>query len=199
MIRTALVRTDTPTREALHTLGVEAACHAARETLAPYTHADPPIKLWKDERGKPMCRVGSTNVAVSISHTRTHALACATHAHNTLIGADIEHIRHFSRATYLAFTTTKERAVIEGAPIIDRARLETLAWVYKECVLKALGVGLRLHPAYVDTSALLVHGPAGENKVGIQGVLWEAEVCPVVTPPTYVAAAIALPKAARYT
>lgn len=114
------------------------------------------ISFPKDALGKPHIHidgVSRNDIHMSISHAYPHVFVIAEKGAR-LVGCDVERIRQFSRPTARAFLTKNEQANIARLPQQSRAYYETLCWSTKEAVLKALGCGLRLHPAHVDTAAL---------------------------------------------
>jgi 4'-phosphopantetheinyl transferase len=157
------------------------------------------IAIVQDALGKPSARVGERGapVALSISHAFPFALAVATRD-DVALGVDIERIRDFSEHTWRAFLTPAEKEFIAAAPKARRRELRTLAWSLKEAVLKALGVGLRMHPAHVDIAPFLESTGDRQGTVQIRGISYDARAQTWREGSTHVAAAVALSAAAAY-
>lgn len=149
------IRCTDDTREALHQAGHLAGRRAVARALH---HATPEsVTIIKDSCGKPHAHPSGSSrpIEVSISHAFPFAFAAATTCDQAL-GVDVERIRNFPRTTWEAFLTPAEKVLIARAPLARRNELRTLAWSLKESVLKALGTGLRTHPARVDVSRFIL-------------------------------------------
>nr|AAM97304.2 4'-phosphopantetheinyl transferase [uncultured bacterium CSLC2] len=94
-------------------------------------------------------------MAVSVSHAYPHVIAASTNTKHVELGVDVERIRTFAPEIWKSFLTPREKELIAASPVVERAYLRTLAWSGKESVLKAIGVGLRMHPKSIDVSELL--------------------------------------------
>ena len=93
---------------------------------------------------------GAAPVTISLSH-RADVAVCAVAGPGVALGCDIELVEPRCDLFAADYFTTKEQALVEGAPAADRLRLLTLLWSAKESVLKALGEGLRLDTRCVST------------------------------------------------
>ncbi|MEK7604203.1 MAG: 4'-phosphopantetheinyl transferase superfamily protein [Patescibacteria group bacterium] len=194
-----LVRSSETTRAALSTAGHQAATRAAQRALQ---ISDPrgehhTIAIEKDVLGKPEARVlgSAQSVAVSISHAAPFVCAVADTA-PVLLGTDIERIRPCTTAVWEACLTPAEKAFIAAAPRREREMLQIRAWSLKEAVLKAFGVGLRVHPRNVDVTNAL-GATTSTVRIGWRGVWHTATVEWMHLNPTYVAVAVAFPFSAR--
>ncbi|MHB0865741.1 MAG: 4'-phosphopantetheinyl transferase family protein [Minisyncoccota bacterium] len=151
---------------------------AAREAIATAGQVrGESIRIEKDPRGKPYGRIGSgLPIALSISHSFPFALATATAELGVALGADVERIRDFAPTTWEAFLTSAEKEIVAAARSEKRNELRTLCWSLKESVLKALGTGLRMHPAQIDISRALARRSHREVVISIQGTLHTAHL-----------------------
>lgn len=192
---TVLVRCSQEGREALHQAAQVAARHAIRNAyrIAHEEVALESITIEKDALGKPHGRIPGEQapIALSISHSFPFALATATTMDNTELGTDIERIRDFAHNTWEAFLTPAEKKKIAHAKQEDRMYLSTLYWSLKESALKALGVGLRIHPRDVDMSRVTIEGGGPVHTIRIQGISLKAEVRFWRVDPDFVATRIA--------
>jgi len=199
---TAFVRCASDGREALHTSGIAAARQAVRKAYreAGRDVALGSIAIEKDVSGKPhgYIRGESSPLAVSISHSFPFAFATASVATDVALGADIERIRDFSPTTWKAFLTPAEKKAIARAPRAERAYLRTLSWSLKESILKALGTGLRTHPAQVDISSALAGDESSPTTFVLSGITHPLEAHHAKIGLDFVAVAIVLPAAFRY-
>ena len=144
--------------ESLHAAGEEAARRAIMAAYGvPFSTAPSRISIKKDALGKPYGLYGEnlSPVAISISHSFPFAFSVATTEKGVRLGTDIERIRHFPRSTSESFLTLEEKEIVAHAPARAETYLQTLCWSCKEAVLKALGIGLRCHPANIDVSRAL--------------------------------------------
>lgn len=93
---------------------------------------------------------------LSVSHSRERAFVAVSHR---MVGVDVEYIRSDDPVWSNAFLSPMERVWFSA--MVDRAggrahagKALTVWWCAKEAYLKALGVGLRLHPkriiCYID-------------------------------------------------
>ena len=121
----------------------------------------------KDSKGKPYISVGGfvrKDVQISLSHSYPYALA-VSRAGRGVVGCDVERVRDFVPTTTDAFLTAKEKGTLARYSSRTRKIKITLAWSYKESILKALGTGLRTHPSRVDVSPLL--GKRERVRIGV--------------------------------
>ncbi len=110
---------------------------------------------------------------ITISHAQGIAASLvASPALYHGIGIDVESIRSFSESTSSAFMTQREYKYYTSMRPSDRPRVATLMWTLKEAYLKALQVGLRIHPGqidvlpFIDQSLSAPHGVIG-NWTGV--------------------------------
>ena len=86
---------------------------------------------------------------VSISHTGEKAVAVTSYTPKAShVGVDLEKIRSLPSHVLQSFLTTREYNEHVGAD--DPNRDGVWRWCLKESYLKALGVGLRIHPKRVE-------------------------------------------------
>jgi phosphopantetheinyl transferase len=98
------------------------------------------------QRGKPSYRIGDAPgpFDLSISHSRTRAVAALAATAHERIGIDIEQIETRDRSFEALALSDTERALIARLEGDIRAVAVTQRWVLKEALSKALGTGLRL-------------------------------------------------------
>jgi len=199
---TTLVRSARNDRKALHKAGEEAArfaiqnaCRAAYRDVAPES-----VAIEKDAMGKPYGRISGklSPVAVSISHSFPFAMAIASTTDGITLGTDIERVRDFPASTWKAFLTSTEQGIIADVSARNRAYLRTLCWSLKESVLKAIGIGFRLHPRRVDVSQVLIEKGASHISIGIDDVMYKVRIWSSRIGSGYVATAVAFPVADTY-
>jgi phosphopantetheine--protein transferase-like protein len=96
-------------------------------------------------------RVRGNEFSLSISHTDQFAAAdIAWIAKEGSVGIDVESIRKFKPLVYQSFLTKKERKWLAALGGSRSARYATLIWSIKEAYLKAMGTGIRVHPATLE-------------------------------------------------
>jgi len=126
-----------------------AACRAAARaaldrvvaTYAPEAHVVHRAGRRPEVRGAPL--------HVSLAHTSALAVAAITRA--VEIGVDVEPVRAAPpRAVLAQLLTDRETAAVSALQPSARGRAFTRAWVRKEAVLKAAGVGLSLDPRWFE-------------------------------------------------
>ena len=134
--------------------GKDAARHAIVACAVEYfdaTIAPEDIVFIREGLGKPRARIiGKTipeEIDFSVSHSSGMVVARAIPKREGRIGVDIEAVRSFAPATLEAFLTKREFRTL---PRIRRNERATLLWCIKEAYLKALGVGLLIHPQRVE-------------------------------------------------
>ena len=136
-------------------VAVGAAVHAA--LLSQGEKIDERFLFPKDKKGKPQLAVmgkKDCGIEISISHSFPFALGLANSGVGR-VGCDVERVRDFISSTTDAFLTQKEKNILNAySPRVKKIKT-TLAWSYKESILKAIGTGLRTHPSKVDVSELL--------------------------------------------
>lgn len=188
-IAIAIVRCTLPDRTSLHQAG-EHAAHRAMATVTNETARE--TRIEKDRLGKPHgYTLSGRHVPVSISHSFPFAFAAAS-IDNVALGADVERIRDFAEHTWEAFLTPQEKEFIAMAPKQERERLRTLAWSLKESTLKALGVGIRKHPARIDTARALAADESSQDSIMINGVVSHSFVQLWKIEDTFIATTVAL-------
>lgn len=92
---------------------------------------------------------------LSVSHAKERALVAVSHQ---AVGVDVEYMRPDNATWASAFLSPIERAWVLDAmkqmSKADAGKILTVWWSSKEAYLKALGIGLRLHPrqiiCYID-------------------------------------------------
>ena len=92
--------------------------------------------------------------AISLSHRDGTAL-CVVGPARVALGCDLEIIEPRSEAFASDYFTDAEQALLAGRSTDDRLLLLALLWSAKECVLKALGEGLRLDTRSVSVEPQL--------------------------------------------
>src|SRR3989338_6119506 len=163
---------DVPSLANLHKAGVLAA---RRAIVQEYGDELPgAISIEKGAGGKPYAMLAGEQIAISISHAAPYAYAAASLQKNVLLGVDIEKVRRFKSSLYRAFCNASEMCLIEACKPEERPIRTTLAWSLKESALKALGMGLRVHPQLVDVSDAFFD--QGERTISIAGIDYRADV-----------------------
>ncbi|MBU6214718.1 4'-phosphopantetheinyl transferase superfamily protein [Patescibacteria group bacterium] len=178
-------------REALRIAGRRAARRALQHAAA-----SPLVEIKRETTGKPygVRRDCARPIALSISHAYPYALAFAS-TKSRLLGVDVERIRSFSPRIENVFLTPSELNWIKAHSLESRDIWRTLLWSMKEAVIKAIGTGLRTHPARVDLTPIL----SGSSAICIHGYRLPATVYAARVGSTHWMAAIALPPFGRYT
>jgi len=141
-----------------------ATAHAlARENIARYCteQRQMPIRpdditIIKEPSGRPTFYIhghpdASASLSLSISHSDRYAIAEISD--KGMIGIDIETTRVFPDEVHQSFLTEREKQWLERRPAAEKDIYATLFWSFKESYLKALGTGLRIHPACVEIVA----------------------------------------------
>lgn len=137
-------------------LGAVFDAHISPERVAVIKDAQgKPSGVFNDEHGR------RTTCALSIAHSFPFVLAAAD-CSDVLLGADVERVRAFSKEFIADLLTDREQAVLEGFPNEEQSVRATEFWSLKEAVLKAVGVGLRVHPRRLEVHELL-RGKDGEE------------------------------------
>ena len=172
-------------REAERALARKVGRGAVRCVLGP-TARSWHIRICKDELGKPFViarwkKTTSREIPLSLSHAFPYALAVAAPTQAFRVGADVEQVRVFSDEVSAAFLTDQEASLLASCSEIERSVELTLCWSLKEAVLKALGVGLRMHPRNIDVSRALSSSGTFRALIGICGkdyevLLWTKNV-----------------------
>ena len=110
------------------------------------------IELRRDGRGKPHLSRPAVDLRFSVSHTRGTTLLAL--AHGTDVGVDVEHSDR-DVAGWALWSHVLTPAEAARVPAARGARNGSLlrAWVAKEAVLKAAGVGLGIDPREVEIDA----------------------------------------------
>lgn len=111
--------------------------------------------------------LGGSGLAVSTSHGGDWVLAAVVS--RGTVGVDLERVSPLQDPDQLAATVLapSELSGYRAAPEPDRAARVLRAWVRKEAVVKAVGLGLTLDPADIDVSGPWAGvqdgpGPAGQ-------------------------------------
>ena len=107
------------------------------------------VSMVQSSAGKPAL-AGDSPLAFNMSHTKSFALFGFTR--QGVIGVDVEHVRSSVDVLSLAqrFFTTSESDLIANAGAEDQLRYFFTAWVRKEAVVKAVGLGLSIPLSAVD-------------------------------------------------
>jgi 4'-phosphopantetheinyl transferase len=116
-----------------------------RGILARYlSQAPPDITIRRNGRGKPAVVVGGTDLPLqfSVSHSVDHMLVAVTRAGD--VGVDLERVTRVADAERIAsrFFTDAEYDALLALPAGQRLDAFFRAWVRKESVVKALGMGI---------------------------------------------------------
>lgn len=128
-----------------------ASRHALRQVLAAALACAPDsLVIEPDDFGKPCLVEGG---ALQFSLSRSAGTALIGISRDQAIGVDVERIRAVPDADALAqdHFTAGERAEWAETPGALRESAFLACWTGKEACLKALGVGLALPPASIDT------------------------------------------------
>jgi phosphopantetheinyl transferase len=101
------------------------------------------IESYTDSYKKPVFKIknNNLNLDISISHTNDFAVAALSINKNIKVGVDVERTRKIREATYKYFLTTLELKQLKLSKNKDSTA--TKFWVFKEAVLKSLGIGLQ--------------------------------------------------------
>jgi phosphopantetheinyl transferase len=93
-----------------------------------------------------------SEISLSIAHSKGYATASATTIiKEGVVGIDIEQIRCFDPETLIAFLTPHEYKLYKKqCNNLAQKKYSTLLWCLKESYLKAKGVGLAIHPQYIE-------------------------------------------------
>jgi 4'-phosphopantetheinyl transferase len=110
------------------------------------------LELDADARGKPFVRWPVTDLCFSVTHAR--GLSAVAHAWGRDVGIDAESLDRDVEGWTLwrHALSSRELAALDGEPEGGNAAL-LRAWVRKEALSKAVGLGLDLDPATVELSA----------------------------------------------
>lgn len=97
------------------------------------------------ESGRPFYRIAGEPgpFALSIAHGAGVALALLAGAPGERVGIDIETVRERDAAFESVALSRAELELLQGSEGVERGRAVTAAWVLKESLLKAVGIGLR--------------------------------------------------------
>ena len=132
--------------------------------------ADSAFSLVRTEAGAPVVEAGESDVAVSLTHTDAGALAVAG-AGAGLLGLDAERVVLRPPSFARSWLTPAEQARDADDPMAV-----TRAWCAKEAVLKALRVGLKVHPRSVEVVRvagarlhIALHGDAAAAHAALGG------------------------------
>lgn len=132
--------------------GGAAACRSAARTVLDRTVAIYAPEAHVIHRAGRRPEVRGAPLHVSLAHTVTLAVAAITGA--VEVGVDVEPVREAPPDAVLAqLLTEDEAAVVMALPPSARGRAFVQAWVRKEAVLKAVGVGLSLDPRRVEVGS----------------------------------------------
>src|SRR3989344_4182104 len=198
----ALIRHVRNGRKALHEAGEEAARRAVR-TACRASHREialESVAIEKDAMGKPHGLISGefSPVAVSISHSFPFAFAVASVIPGICLGADIERIRPLSAAVIDAFLTKREAKLLARLPPHEQRVELVRCWSLKESVLKAIGIGLRMHPRRVDISQIIGARGKSHISIGIDDVMHKVRIWSSLMGNEYIATAIAIPTTSTY-
>lgn len=151
-------------------------------------------QIMKDDAGKPSGLVlenGQAIIhAVSLSHCYPYIYAVAAKDARS-IGCDIERARSYTQTFCNAFLSSHEYHYASRNPR-GFAYGVTLAWALKESILKALGVGIRLHPRKVDVHMILENEGLGSYMITIDEKPVECRVEKILYLEGYIATVVSL-------
>ncbi|WP_427017059.1 4'-phosphopantetheinyl transferase family protein [Pseudarthrobacter sp. P1] len=134
-----------------------------------------------------------TGLRLSLSRSGGWALLAGTLARGVDVGVDLQEV---AAAGFDGFDdvalTPGERAAVLRLPASERPAARASAWAVKEAVAKALGRGLRMDPAGIDTLGLFRARGAGPVDGGTPGIRLYALDTAALGLPAGFAAALAL-------
>lgn len=155
-----------PAKQQSWLLGRLAAKQALIERVLEQLNVQIPLKhltIISGEGVRPSFRIAGASISeadmrnieqsfnISLSHHGTIAVASSAHTcHDGYVGVDVEPVRVIREETIYAFLTPHELKTYQMAAKEEQSRLATMYWCLKESYLKALGVGLRIHPRRVE-------------------------------------------------
>jgi phosphopantetheinyl transferase len=114
------------------------------------------------QRGQPpQCRIlthrqqecfhETKKFSLSLSHSGSFGMgALSIKKRDGLVGVDIEVIQVWPQNIVHAFLTKAERNTVNQKSVLNRDASVTLLWCLKEAYLKAIGVGLAIHPKCIE-------------------------------------------------
>jgi NAD(P)-dependent dehydrogenase (short-subunit alcohol dehydrogenase family)/phosphopantetheinyl transferase len=141
----------TPRRQADRTAGRRAA-RAAVSALTGWTGAE--FRVTSAQTGQPLVSAPALRPPrVSVTHTDGVGWAVATRRGHP--GLDVEAVALRPPSFAATWFTPGEQAATAGDPWA-----ETATWCVKEAVMKALGLGMALHPRDIDVTLRGSHGAA---------------------------------------
>jgi phosphopantetheinyl transferase len=149
------------------------------------------VHLRSTRRGVPRVELppGGADLRVSLSHAEGIVL-CAI-ARGLDVGADVESLRNVGPDPLAVADGTcsdRERRLLVTTPAQERSREFLTYWTGKEAVAKALGLGFRLSPSWIEVFPSRTPGNPPSRGVGeIRGDprVWSLSWHPV--PPTHLA------------
>jgi phosphopantetheine--protein transferase-like protein len=111
------------------------------------------IEILSNLDGLPYVRLPDPGTVplMSISHSAQLSVAISVASDKCeAVGIDLEKIRDFKEKTAKSFLTPAEYRLCTVCRGYEYKKLLTLHWCLKEAYVKALGVGIRLHPSKIE-------------------------------------------------
>lgn len=145
---------------------------AAKRAVASWLGCDlDRVEIVAAADGAPEARVDGAPApaVVSLSHRAGHAVAVVGEP-GAPLGCDLELIEPRSEGFVETWLGPAERALVGGAPAVDRPRLANLVWSAKEAAAKARREGLRLDVRQADIELR----PPRPDGWGLLHVTWPA-------------------------
>jgi len=152
--------------------------------LAFLSKADPgSVKIREEGNGKPQLEADGHTHPLAFNLAHTDGLCLIACSRESEMGVDVERIQPLPEMEDMAqkYLAPLEMAQWRATAPSQRAALFYRFWSAKEALLKALGSGLRIPPAQVDTIEVL----AGKSISGTQedGYYFEIGACVLVALP----------------
>ena len=115
------------------------------------------LQIREDASGKPRLEPDGHAHPLEFNIAHTDGLCLIACARESALGVDVERVRPLPELDAMArkYLAPREKAQWESAPEVERTALFYRFWSAKEALLKALGSGLRIPPAQVDTLDVL--------------------------------------------
>jgi phosphopantetheine--protein transferase-like protein len=109
------------------------------------------IEIFNTPSGVPIYKINNKlqKTKISISHCKDVAIGGILDKANGF-GIDVEKIRYFNESFIKSFISDAEWSQYKKFNESNQKILGTLIWSIKEATLKALGLGLRLHPKNIE-------------------------------------------------
>lgn len=134
------------------------------------------IVVERNEQGAPRARTAdgqSLGVSLSISHHQELALCALCPEDAGSLGVDLERVEPRAPAFLEDYYTPAEQRLVAEQQLLSSEQAVTVLWCLKEAGLKALGTGLAVNPARIQTQHLEA-GPCEEwnpARVSLPGVV----------------------------